>query len=412
MVGLKSKLFRLMGTTSGGGGGLPNTLELVEYIQSYGLAYIDTGITSSDNTKIEIECAAVDITPSNQHSRMILSAGSQAPYLLLNVSPANGAPSAVFGASWCYSTATTNVYEKMKVTIEQGKLTVEQNGTSVTDTFTEQSINQGTIYLFNTSYSTSLVTSGRIYSCKIYDGNTLVRDFVPCYRKTTRELGFYDYVSQTFFSNAGVGSFRAKYFDFPTGYTQCEYIDSSLEQYFNTGIRFSSSHRIDMNMMPLSGASGTVQAYFGAYDGTNNSYLGKGNANTWRLYYAHGSGSNQKYFDMTSEAQFCTLKALCGDRTQKFYVNATNDTLSKNTYTNGTNAYMFARHNKTSSQDVAAIMAKIRVYNCGIYYSGTRIRTYEPCYRNSDSVAGMYDLNNDVFYPSATNVDFTKGADL
>ena len=414
MIGLKAKLFRLFGSQSGGGGGLPNTLEPVEYIENYGLSYIDTGVSSSDNTKIELECCAIpNITPSSQHSRVILSAGaSSSAMIAISMNPTNNAPTAMFGSTWNYSTSTVDMYEKMKITLQQGSVSVEQNGTTVTDTFTQQSVTSGNIYIMGLSYSTALTPTGRVYGCKIYDGNTLLRDFIPCYRKTTKELGMYDFVSATFFGNAGVGSFNAKYLDFPSGYTQCEYIDSSAEQYINTGVRFSSNHRIDMNMMPLAGSNGTVQAYFGAYDGSNNTYLGKGNANTWRIYYAHGTGSNQKYFENT-EAQYYTLKALCGDRTQKFYMNTTNETLTKNTYTNGTNAYLFARHNdSTTTGDVAAIMAKIRVYNANIYYNGIRYRTYVPCYRNSDSVPGLYELNNDVFYPSATNVDFTKGGDL
>lgn len=50
---------------------------------------------------------------------------------------------------------------------------------------------------------------GKIHSCKIWydDGATLVRDFVPCYRKADGVIGFYDMVSGEFFTNSGSGSF-------------------------------------------------------------------------------------------------------------------------------------------------------------------------------------------------------------
>lgn len=47
--------------------------------------------------------------------------------------------------------------------------------------------------------------SGRFWGGQIWDGTTLVRDFVPCRIGTTGYL--YDRVSQTLFSNIGTGDF-------------------------------------------------------------------------------------------------------------------------------------------------------------------------------------------------------------
>ena len=46
---LKKKLFRTFTTPETRI--LPSAYQEVEYIETYGLAYIDTGVTSSDNTK-------------------------------------------------------------------------------------------------------------------------------------------------------------------------------------------------------------------------------------------------------------------------------------------------------------------------------------------------------------------------
>ena len=45
----------------------------------------------------------------------------------------------------------------------------------------------------------------RIYSCKIYDGNTLVRDLVPARNNFTDELGMLDKVNNIFYTNQGTG---------------------------------------------------------------------------------------------------------------------------------------------------------------------------------------------------------------
>jgi hypothetical protein len=37
------------------------------------------------------------------------------------------------------------------------------------------------------------------------------------------------------------------------------------------------------------------------------------------------------------------------------------------------------------------------------------VRDFRPVVRNTDEVAGMYDVVNDVFYPSANGVNFLYG---
>ena len=47
------------------------------------------------------------------------------------------------------------------------------------------------------------------YSFKIWKGDTLLRDFVPCYRKSDNVLGMYDIVEGEFYTNSGTGQFLA-----------------------------------------------------------------------------------------------------------------------------------------------------------------------------------------------------------
>ena len=51
------------------------------------------------------------------------------------------------------------------------------------------------------------VFRGRIYYCKIYDNNVLVRDFIPCYRNSDNVVGLYDLVNNVFYTNQGTGAF-------------------------------------------------------------------------------------------------------------------------------------------------------------------------------------------------------------
>lgn len=55
--------------------------------------------------------------------------------------------------------------------------------------------------------STRPATNIMFFGFKIYNNTTLQRNFVPCYRISDGEIGVYDTVSNTFFTNAGSGSF-------------------------------------------------------------------------------------------------------------------------------------------------------------------------------------------------------------
>ena len=46
---------------------------------------------------------------------------------------------------------------------------------------------------------------GEIYACQIYEGDTLVRDFIPVRKGTTGYM--YDKVSGNLFGNSGTGDF-------------------------------------------------------------------------------------------------------------------------------------------------------------------------------------------------------------
>jgi hypothetical protein len=48
---------------------------------------------------------------------------------------------------------------------------------------------------------------GKVFEFKIFDRDALVRDFVPCYRKSGGAIGLFDRVHNVFFTNAGAGVF-------------------------------------------------------------------------------------------------------------------------------------------------------------------------------------------------------------
>ena len=75
-------------------------------------------------------------------------------------------------------------------------------------TFTESRA----VYLFTWNWTwwnppSTPYTSWTLYYLKIYENWTLVRDFVPCYRKSDGVIWLYDLVNKQFYTNAWTGSF-------------------------------------------------------------------------------------------------------------------------------------------------------------------------------------------------------------
>ena len=73
-------------------------------------------------------------------------------------------------------------------------------------------------------------------------------------------------------------------------------------------------------------------------------------------------------------------------------------------------AYLMSYANNASG----AVGAKFtgNVYKCRLYDNGVLVRNFVPCKRTSDSVVGMYDTVNDVFYTNAGTGDFTAGGNV
>ena len=71
--------------------------------------------------------------------------------------------------------------------------------------------NNTNLYLYARNKGTTVdkYSYARIYSTKIYISDYLIRDFVPVVRKVDNIAGFYDMVSQQFFSSATVDNLIA-----------------------------------------------------------------------------------------------------------------------------------------------------------------------------------------------------------
>lgn len=190
---------------------LPNEYQEIEYIQSSGTQYIDTGVLASGaSLGWEIKCAWLDATKGSSMLGAFTWGG------------ANGGTLAYSNAgTWVYQYgATTSQVEYGLGTIDYKPHIFKANVVSGEFSRDDETLLTGcgysaipntTVYLFasHRSGETTFWVEGKkkIYYCKMYTDGALVRDFVPCYIKVTGEAGLYDLVSGAFFGNDGTGEF-------------------------------------------------------------------------------------------------------------------------------------------------------------------------------------------------------------
>lgn len=76
--------------------------------------------------------------------------------------------------------------------------------------YTPWQVNNTTLKLLNRwdiPWTTSADTRAKLYSCKVTVGWTLVRNFIPCYRKSDTVVWLYDLVNNQFYTNSWTWTF-------------------------------------------------------------------------------------------------------------------------------------------------------------------------------------------------------------
>lgn len=175
---------------------LPSGYTELAYIQSSGTQYIDTGLKPNQNMRVVVKLSTSE---TGSHT--------------------------VFGAdlSWTDDGFALGVgfthYGK-----ETGTISGLNNGSPHEVDFHKNIISMdGSTVLtmgastFSISYNLVLFANNRaggiqekttmaLYYCRIFDGDTLLRDYIPCIN-ASGSVGLYDFVGRQFYGNAGTGAF-------------------------------------------------------------------------------------------------------------------------------------------------------------------------------------------------------------
>ena len=181
----------------------------VEYLGSTGTQWIDTRVNADSNLSVEITMAnagtpfenvnpigAILVTPICRHHLNFNQVGEGR---VINYYFGNGDYSRVLSN---YNPTDGEIFT-FKVDAINKTFTVA----SFLDTFPNDTFDTGLSYwLFGRNGTTPpYLSSLRIYSAKLWDGNSLVRDLIPV---RVGDVGYlYDRVSGELFGNSGTGAF-------------------------------------------------------------------------------------------------------------------------------------------------------------------------------------------------------------
>lgn len=179
---------------------LPSGYTKLDYIESSGTQYINTGFKPNQNTRCVID---IENLSSAQAAFFGARANQNAAsFTYFSLTATTGRSD--YGSSKQSMSFTNTVG---RYTVDQNKNVCTANGVTATGTAnTFQLTNNLYLMAVNQADAATQNAKLKLYSAKIYDNGTLVRDFIPC-KNANGTLGLWDNVNSVFYANAGKGTF-------------------------------------------------------------------------------------------------------------------------------------------------------------------------------------------------------------
>ncbi len=194
---------------------LPAEYQQVEYLESSGTQYIDTGIKPNNKTKLSIYVEPTNIpeTSSWFGARNANSATEGIAFLLWQVGDS-------FRFDYNNQKQTSVRIEnnkKISVLWDRNNIYIDNN---LVSTFNETEFECPVTLILCSSKNNRVdgisvnednvdtrMSKLKIYNCSIWNNDVLVRKYIPCYKNSDKKLGLYDTVEGKFYTNKGTGAF-------------------------------------------------------------------------------------------------------------------------------------------------------------------------------------------------------------
>ena len=458
---------------------LPAEYQEVEYIESTGTQYIDSKVIPNPSC-IEIQAKmSTNGDVVEDISKRYSLFGMWSPSFNFRILKYNELGSQYSGILRIQiggvSSNITNIpldHSVLDIIFNSNSLTINNQIQNIQIGTNTNNYNQS-IYIFSSISSTSGIEwlgydcSIRCYNFKIFN-ESLVRDYVPCYSKTTvtdvdnkqcsaGTIGLYDLVEGKFYTNQGTGTFfkgknikisdipewnyetdeNRKYIInndgkveqiiveekeslLPKEYQQVEYIESTGTQYIDT--KFNSETGISCDLIASYREIGKNNSILAAFDKNREQ----------RMYFAHisnpgtfwtlGYGDYYLSNKIPIKDTIYRIKSKLLNNEQEIIINE-EEIIRKelsNYYNINLNMYVFAMN----KNGVVDNFSKSRVYGLELFKNNILNKNFIPCYSTTtvtnvdgkqcpSNTKGMYDLVEGKFYTNqGSGDDFIAGPDV
>ena len=175
---------------------LISSYERIEYIESNGSSYIDTGIYGSDSLDIEISLSSI---------------GNTVFFLISRESNLKRTYGVVFEQvksnlrfDYYNNINYLDVFVNQRVTIRKSGADIYVNNVFNRRILKKKFTTPSTLLMFGILQNGAVNSSpagGKIYFLKMTENGMLVRDFIPVKRKSDGVIGLYDLVGRKFYTS-------------------------------------------------------------------------------------------------------------------------------------------------------------------------------------------------------------------
>ena len=366
---------------------------VVEYIESTGTQYIDTGLTMEKSTTMRMEISAQLTSNGNwagvngymQHQAS-LGGGSKGLFVV-DYNGNTHIENVYFNNTLKYTQDWTSAYSGAK-----NKVAVIGMGNAENTWWTNISANR-------------YAQVGKWYYIKVYRSGTLVRDYVPCVRNSDGVAGLYDKVENKFYTNSGTGSFGsgAATGDAVEEYQRVEHLDFTGSQYINTGYIPNTNTKVETTFK----TSTNSRWLFGSRTSTSSTdiYAVYFNSATLLWYQIRTSGnakSVDNYFNKISYLTTTRSEFILNGKTTSGFGT---DALGSSTWP----MYIGSVNTAGKADGTSGRHFIGELYSFKIWDGTTLVRDFVPVVRSRDDVAGLYDMVGHKFYANAGSGSFKTG---
>lgn len=256
-------------------------------------------------------------------------------------------------------------------------------------------------YLFSQNYknTANTVADGqyRLYYCKMWNGDTLVRDFIPVIRNVDNKIGLYDKTTKQFFTNQGTGEFLGG--GIAVNYNVLNYIELTGTQYINTTIAYLQGATqygfyLDFEPAEVNFLGNSIYSVSSGNSATESSINASG-----LLYYKYGS--NQRNISTLTKNNRYVYEVDHRDRTLKITLNGNSKSYDQILANWGEPLYLGYRK--------GGGYGKFKIYEFKIYKADVLVQHLIPVQRKIDKEIGMYDKVTNTFFSNAGTGTFIGG---